>query len=569
MKRLISIIIASVVVLLSFSALAWEGEEEYNTRKNMVGNSEFNMYVLDSTDKAPYYGARLEPRSGVYFGTIAENTDEFDGYSTVLTYVEFDNRQWDLYFPANSMVRNGNYNVMLAWNVSNADTIRNIDDYTDYIERTAQRFAAYGKDFYIRFAGEMNDTDLGTPEEYKYAFRKVADIVHKYDNMAIVWCPIGVGSLVKTYEDYYPGDEFVDWLGVSSYQIKYFTGDKTIQDEIKRVFMTGEYAWQTNSLKIMRKFMQDNNIQKPVMISEGGVANANIWSENYGDWSSRRMRNMYWDVIMEYPQVKMINYFNTRMSWEKEFFDLDNRSDLAAIVKEATDSGAYIKYNSEPIGAFTKIEESGTLAGPEIEVFSHAYLMDEDAQVEYSLNGAKMLTETSPYRARLDISSLPDGTNSLGYAFLSNGGWVRVGSYSFKKLGAYVRFGRGEIIENTQVTVYLDGKQVEFDVQPCIIAERTMLPVRLLANAMGIDDSDIIYGEKDKSVSIRRGNNTIKLFCDKDEAYVNGKSYELDAPPVIYDGRTLVPVRFICENFGCTVDYSSNIGGLNVYLKTN
>ena len=564
-KRIICLI-AAALMLISAPVSAWEGEEEYNTRKAMSANAEFNMYVLDKPDNAPYYGARLEPRSGVYFGTIAENTDEFKDFSTVLTYVEFDKQQPDLYYPANAMVRNGNYNVMLAWNVTDADIIRNIDSYTDYIERTVSRFASYGKNIYVRFAGEMNDMELGTPGEYIYAFRKVADIVHRYDNLATVWCPIGVGSLVKLYEDYYPGDEYVDWLGISSYQIKYFTGDRDVQDEIKRVFMTGEYAWQTNSMKIMAKFMRDYNIQKPVMISESGVANDNIWGDSYTGWSDRRVRNQYWDLIMEYPQVKMINYFNRRMTWEKEFFNLDGHTDLTDIIADATNSGAYIKYNSPAKGAFTKIGDSATLVGPNIDVFAHAYNMGEACEVEYWLGGSVYRTYESPHRASVDISSLPDGEHSLGYTFLSNGNVVKEGSYTFKKLGVYARFGRGNIIEKTKVNVFLDGRQISFDVQPCIIADRTFIPIRLFSNALGISDDNIIYGNGDRSVSIRRGSDSILLYADKLRAYVNGADAEIEAPPVITDGRTLVPVRFICESFGLNVDYSENGDELNVYL---
>ena len=64
MKKLISLMTA-VIMLSGTAASAWEGAEEYDMRKQLVKGSELNVYVEGDTDSAPYYGARLEPRSGV------------------------------------------------------------------------------------------------------------------------------------------------------------------------------------------------------------------------------------------------------------------------------------------------------------------------------------------------------------------------------------------------------------------------------------------------------------------------------------------------------------------------
>ena len=38
--------------------------------------------------------------------------------------------------------------------------------------------------------------------------------------------------------------------------------------------------------------------------------------------------------------------------------------------------------------------------------------------------------------------------------------------------------------------------------------------------------------------------------------FVNGQNKTLEVPPVIADGRTLVPVRAIGESFGCNVGWN-------------
>lgn len=569
MKKLFSLLTAAVM-LSSTAAFAWEGAEEYDQRKQFVKGSELNVYVEGDTDSAPYYGARLEPRSGVYFGTLAEHPDILDDFSTCLTYIEFDSMQGDFYYPANEMIRNNNVNVMLGWNVASADTIRNIDSYTDYIENTLKTIASYGKNVYVRFAGEMNDTDLGNGEEYKYAFRKVADIVHKYDNLAMVWSPIALGSLLKPYADYYPGNEYVDWVGLSCYQIKYFTGSKDVSTDDKMAFMTDSYAWHTNSVKPLMKFMSDYGIAKPVMISEGGVANRNVFGEDTSAWASLRLRNMYWDLIMKYPQVKMINYFNTQMGGETEFFNMDGSNELISIVREATTSGAYIHRNSQNSFSFKEIQNSSTLVGPQIPVYAHAYVQDaEFIDVDYYIDGVKYGGNVyAPHNITINLNDLSDGSHTLDVYSSVGGNQVQTKHYDFTKLGAFVRFGAGRIVDTKQINVSLNGNQIAFDVPPCVIADSTLVPIRAFANALGISDDDIDYNGSENTVTIRNGKDTVKLYINNPVAYVNGSNTEIGVPPTIIDGRTLVPLRFISENFNCNVDYNDSSDVLNVFLTT-
>lgn len=47
----------------------------------------------------------------------------------------------------------------------------------------------------------------------------------------------------------------------------------------------------------------------------------------------------------------------------------------------------------------------------------------------------------------------------------------------------------------------------------------------------------------------------IEMDIGSKKALVNGKTVNLDCQPVVVDGRTLVPLRFIAENLECQVDY--------------
>ncbi|MFT9487204.1 MAG: copper amine oxidase N-terminal domain-containing protein [Tepidibacillus sp.] len=51
---------------------------------------------------------------------------------------------------------------------------------------------------------------------------------------------------------------------------------------------------------------------------------------------------------------------------------------------------------------------------------------------------------------------------------------------------------------------------------------------------------------------------TIRLYLSQSNAYVNGSKVQLEAPPQLIKGNTVVPLRFVSEVLGGTVDYRSD-----------
>ena len=62
---------------------------------------------------------------------------------------------------------------------------------------------------------------------------------------------------------------------------------------------------------------------------------------------------------------------------------------------------------------------------------------------------------------------------------------------------------------------------------------------------------------RSKSISIVLGDMNITMQIGNTTVMVNGKSYTIDAPPVIVANRTFVPVRFVAEILGATVEYDA------------
>ncbi len=103
-----------------------------------------------------------------------------------------------------------------------------------------------------------------------------------------------------------------------------------------------------------------------------------------------------------------------------------------------------------------------------------------------------------------------------------------------------------------QITVTLDGKDIEFDVQPTILDGRTMVPLRAIFEALG---ATVDWNSKTRTVIAERGNTNISLTINQNIMYVNGESVKLDVAATIINDRTLVPIRAISEAFNCKVGW--------------
>ena len=148
-------------------------------------------------------------------------------------------------------------------------------------------------------------------------------------------------------------------------------------------------------------------------------------------------------------------------------------------------------------------------------------------------------------------------------------------------LGAVLVFGAVPAYAADAVTVKLNGSQMEFDVNPVIENSRTLVPFRKIFEAL---DCAVSYTKENGAqvVTANRGNQWITLEIGKNE--INGRtvSYRekevhvvvddnelenLDMPPVIINGRTLVPLRAISEGLDCTVDWSADTKTVDIQKK--
>ena len=92
--------------------------------------------------------------------------------------------------------------------------------------------------------------------------------------------------------------------------------------------------------------------------------------------------------------------------------------------------------------------------------------------------------------------------------------------------------------------VLVNGREPAFDVPPVVQDDRTLVPLRAIAEAMG---ADVLWDGAARRISINLGGSTVELTLDSAVATVDGRPVTLDAPARSVNGRTLVPIRFLAE----------------------
>lgn len=108
------------------------------------------------------------------------------------------------------------------------------------------------------------------------------------------------------------------------------------------------------------------------------------------------------------------------------------------------------------------------------------------------------------------------------------------------------------------ISVYLDGyngadgQKINFDIPPQTINGRTMVPIRAIFEAMG---ANVAWDEATNTSTSTKDSTTVKMTLNSTTEYINGVAAEMDVTPVVIDGRTLAPARYVAEAFGYIVKW--------------
>ena len=101
------------------------------------------------------------------------------------------------------------------------------------------------------------------------------------------------------------------------------------------------------------------------------------------------------------------------------------------------------------------------------------------------------------------------------------------------------------------IKLLIDGLPAAFDIQPVVADGRVLVPFRAVADAFNVN---VTWDGDDQTITASDGKISAKLQIGNETVYRNETAVTLDAPPVVIDGRTFIPLQFFNEIFNCHVE---------------
>lgn len=208
-----------------------------------------------------------------------------------------------------------------------------------------------------------------------------------------------------------------------------------------------------------------------------------------------------------------------------------------------TISGSLIKVNG--------IQAAGTLTNPgkgEL-IFYLGQSVSSDQSITIVIDKAAGLKNPVAAQYKMDVSVI----RSTG-ALMSD--W-----YAINNTATFNNDNTPTTMSGKRVTLKVDSTVVEvdgvysiLDTAPIINNNFTLVPLRFVADSLGAATE---YNAAGNYVKVKLGDKEMILRVNSTKATVNGVDTALNAPAILKNGRLLVPVRFISENFGAQVSWDA------------
>ncbi|MEK3880401.1 stalk domain-containing protein [Paenibacillus sp. FSL M7-0420] len=101
----------------------------------------------------------------------------------------------------------------------------------------------------------------------------------------------------------------------------------------------------------------------------------------------------------------------------------------------------------------------------------------------------------------------------------------------------------------------VNGTKRPIDVAPIVKDGSTYVPIKYVLDAFG---GNAVWDAKTKKIMVLRGSKALDLTVNKKEFVLNGKRQSAEVAPMILNARTLVPLRLVTEQLGLTVKWEQN-----------
>ncbi len=399
------------------AALAQEARaDQYST--------EFGFYLSGRSSLSTQRTAeRLEPPAGCLVGAFIDRDDKVRNFMMVSqthgdvdefneltgkkhasffmyrSYGEPFPKQWAEYLKARGAI------VHLAWEPR--DLARVKDD--AYLKSFVDAMVALDHPVMLRFASEMNGEWTpyhGDPKAYKAAFRLVHRATRRASKVAMMWCPNTIPR--QGLEDYYPGDDAVDWVGVNFYSVPFLDNDRN---------RPGELIHPTDHLKTVYGLYSS---RKPIAIGEWAASHQSSATPiPLVDFAKTKISQLYGSLPTRFPRVKMVNWYSSNNlrhaspSRQLNNYQVTEPEELLEHYRRAVSSSYYLGAEGNGEGTeqafrpvFGRVSAS---TSSELRIALKTY--EQRPKVYFRVNDELKLASDEPLDWRLSARNWRDGKN--------------------------------------------------------------------------------------------------------------------------------------------------------------
>ncbi len=436
-KRLSAVLLAAVLMISLLPGAALADESTTTGRyaaKDLAPNTEIYAVTDAPGSDYPYYGAKWEPKGGVWYGRTAQggslggsryglvNGDALSGESVVSYYYGLSNsyslEYWSYIY--GSALKDGKHAFLVYLNFDNEGSDCGpvvSGSYDSRLTETFQYLNTMSFPVFVRIGGEMNVWEnAAKPADYIAAYRHIAQLARTYaPNAALVFAPNYSSAYRVDMDSFYPGDEYVDWVGTSLYYNRYHHSGDTARDEFYGVGQYGDAL-----LNVQQTINLANMHRKPVIITEGGSSNKFDSGDN-SDWAADRMQRAYAYMSMVYPQIKVIVSSDYGVEWEQTDYSFSNNPTVSAAYRTALAGNPTMVSSVQDTGKYyTKFSSVMNDLDGVVELAAYTR-SDPKLTAVWTLDGKTVATPADyPYPCTVDFGALASGTHTIRVDF-SNG----------------------------------------------------------------------------------------------------------------------------------------------------
>lgn len=420
-KPIISLVLCTIIISTFLS-------QDIAAENNKT--EEYTLYTYQSD----YVPAKYEPTEGIYLGAyvlqdVAINMDmgnfnsllgkEHASYFKYVGYGQPFPTLWVEEVKAVGAVPH------IAFEPNNGlDQVK--DD--EYLRNFAIEAKKADVPIFLRYASEMNGdwaNYSGDTKEYIEKWRIVYDVMkEEAPNVAMVWTVFTFPEY--TIDKYYPGDDYVDWVGVNIYNVMYHNDNIKDRADHEDPLNLLDYVYNTYSYK------------KPIQISEFGVTHYSTTDNQYYiDFKKEKLTRMYANLPEKYPRVKSIYYFdvnnlvNAPEGRKINDYSLTNNDEIINTYKNLINNDSYLTevvkeeelHEQELLSYRGKLFVDNGKMYADVDFFTNYLGMTVEVNKDYAvINGIKfpithktMDRKMLGYQWKVKGISVRDVANEFGY----------------------------------------------------------------------------------------------------------------------------------------------------------